>query len=189
MNSPNRYSEDEMDNLVRGALQARVSGQEPSDRVWERVKLGLEAEDSSVPERQFRIAWSPLLVQAALTLMLVLLGGIGLGTLLDSDDVLNPTRDIGPSQTVAYVADNSGALSAALLRDQAELRLLKTQWNPRPVSQPQAAEENPPVWIPRDAPPNVLSPEGRALKSELTMWYLNAEQRNRLYGGPYPWYR
>jgi hypothetical protein len=189
MNSPNRYPEDEMDNLVRGAVRARVSGQEPPDRVWERIKLELEAEESPAPERQSRIAWSPLVAQVALTLMLVLLGGIGLGTLLGPDDALNPTRDMTPSQTVAYVANNSSALSAASLRDQAELRLLKTRWNPHPVSQPQTAEENPPIWIPRDAPPNVFSPEGRALKSELTVWHLSAEEQNRLHGGPYPWYR
>jgi hypothetical protein len=86
MNSPKPYANhevncDELDCLVRRALKAMVSGQEPPERVWKRIGLVLERDKS--PPRQSRMPWLSLAVQPALTLLLVMLGGIGLGRLLN----------------------------------------------------------------------------------------------------------
>jgi hypothetical protein len=49
--------------------------------------------------------------------------------------------------------------------------------------------DQPPIIVPRDFIPNVLSPEGRALMAELSSQRLAVEDRQRKQGGPYRWYR
>jgi hypothetical protein len=129
-------------------------------------------------------------VQAALTLLLVLFGGVGLRTLLNPGYVRYPSHDISPSKTIAYVEERSTSPGAPVLDDEAELRSLRAYLKPYPESHPEAeASSLPPIVVPRDAPPNVFSPEGRALRSELSWWRLAVEEQNRLHSGPYPWYR
>jgi hypothetical protein len=77
MNLPNPpHSADELDRLVRGALRAQVSRQEPPKRVWKRIKLELRPDRSPPPRIQVR--WPSVVIQSALTLLLVALVGVGL---------------------------------------------------------------------------------------------------------------
>ena len=99
MSSPNPYPEDELDHLVRGALKARAGGKEPPDRVWKQIKLELQA-DRTPPPRRPRVAWSPLVLQVALTLLLVMIGGIGLQIALSPGGVRNSSREASPSASV-----------------------------------------------------------------------------------------
>lgn len=189
MNSPKPYPEDELDHLVRGALKAQVSDQDPPDHVWKRIKLELEA-DKAPPPRRFRVRWSPVVVQAALTLLLAMLGGVGLQTLLSPDGARYPTRAPSPSVTTVDVVEERLAPPAlAMLDDRAELRSLKTLSKQNPVHQTDIEPASqPPVVIPRDAPPNIYSPEGRALMAELS-WPPEVEGQNRLHSGPYRWFK
>ena len=213
MNSPNRYSEDDLDHLVRGALQARVSGQEPPDHVWGRIKADVEASNDPPPRlRQTR--WSPLVVQAALTLLLVVVGGIGLQTLRSPVDIRYPTRAPLPSATTANVEEQSVSPALVMVDDEAQLRSLSApvpavssfaQWaevddqaelrSLRTPPKPSAAHpidnepaSQPAVWVPPDAPPNVFSPEGRALLAELS-WPPPVEEQSGPRSGAYPWFR
>ena len=185
MNSPNPYSEDELDPLVRGAIKARVSGKEPPDRVWKQIKSELKA-DGSPPPHRYRISWSPLVIQAALTLLLVMIGGIAL---LGPNSLRDSFYDMSPSGTIAYVDERSISPGVMAFDDQAELRSLKADFRSRPAAQPDTElNSHPPVVIPRDVPPNVLFSEGRVLESEPSLSLIVKEQ-NPKRSGPYPWYR
>jgi len=128
MNSRDPYSEDELDHLVRGALKARVAGQAAPDRVWERIKSELEAGQPAA-RRSFRLAWPPLVVQAGLTLTLVVVGGVGLRTFLNLDDVRNPSYASSPSTTTAYAGEHLAPVPVGMSPlEKRDLYLLKTQY-------------------------------------------------------------
>ena len=189
MSSRKPSSSDELDNLVRGALHAQVGEQEAPDRVWQRIKLGLEADQAAVTPPRKRISWSPLAVQVALTLLLVMFGGVGLRTLLSPDGVAVPTPHVSPAGRVIYEEEQPTSPGVPVPDDTAELRTLKASPRPPTASQPGAVtESSPPILVPQDAPPNVLSPEGQALKAERSSPLLAREQHVRQ-SGPYPWAR
>jgi hypothetical protein len=186
MSSPNPYPEDEFDHLVRGALEAQVSGKEPPNRVWKQIKAELETEGSP-PSRQSRVSWSALAIQATLTLVLVVIGGIGLRTVLDPDYVHYSSRDVSLSQTMAYVEEQSGSPGVPMFDDEAELRSLKAGLRPRPESQADAEpNDRPSVIASPDVPPNMLRLGKRAFESESSL-PLIVEEQNPLHSGPYPW--
>ncbi len=185
MSLPNRYPEDDLDHLVREALEAQVSGKEPSDRVWNQIKAELQA-DGSPPPRRYRVSWSPLVIQAALTLLLVMIGGIAL---LGPSSLRDSFYDMSPSGTIAYVDDGSISPDMTVFDDEAELRSLKADFGSRPAAQPDTEPiSHPPVVIPRDVPRNVLFPEGRVIESEPSL-SLTVKGQNPTRSGPYPWYR
>jgi hypothetical protein len=185
MSLPNRYPEDDLDHLVRGALEAQVSGKEPPDRVWKQIKAELQT-DGSPPPRRYRASWSPLVIQAALTLLLVMIGGIAL---LGPSSLRDSFYDMSPSGTVAYVADGSIPPGVTMFDDEAELRSLKADFGSRPAVQPDTEPVSPPpVVIPRDVPRNVLFSEGRVTESEPSL-SLTVKGQNPTRSGPYPWYR
>jgi hypothetical protein len=187
MNSREPYSEDELSHLVRGALKARVSGQSPPDRVWKQIRQELEVDQP--PPSRVRMPWSPVVLQAALTMLLAVLGGVGLQTLLNTGDVGYPTRVPAPSASVVQMEVPSASPVLAMDQDKDELRLLRAVPQPSPEQQvDNQAASQPPISVPRDAPPNVNSPEGRALKSEISGPPEIAEHYP-LRGGPYPWFK
>jgi len=186
MSSPNPYPEDEFDHLVRGALEAQVSGKEPPNRVWKQIKAELQT-DGSPPSRQSRVSWSVLAIQATLTLVLVVIGGIGLQIVLDPDYVHYSSRDVSLSQTMAYAEEQSGSPGVPMFDDEAELRSLKAGLRPRPESQPDAEpNDRPSVIASPDVPPNMLRLGKRAFESESSL-PLIVEEQNPLRSGPYPW--
>ena len=185
MSLPNRYPEDELDHLVRGAIRAQVSGTEPPDRVWKQIKAELQT-DQPPPPRRYRISWSPLAIQAALTLLLVMIAGIAL---LGSNSLRNSFFDVSPPGTIAYVDDGSISSGVMTFDDEAELRSLKADFTSRPATQPDTELSGYlPVVIPRDVPPNVLFTEGRMIEYEPSLSRIIKEQ-NPTRSGPYPWYR
>jgi hypothetical protein len=99
MNSLDPYSKNELDGLVREALRARVDSQEPSGRVWARIRQDL-APRQVAPPRRLRARWPSLVAQSVLTLLLVMLGVAGLQTAQLSPTIV-PATDL-PS----YVTDN-----------------------------------------------------------------------------------
>jgi len=185
MSLPNPYPEDELDRLVQGALEAQVSGKEPPDRVWKQIKAELQT-DQPPPPRRYRASWSPLVIQAALTLLMVMIGGIAL---LGSNSLRNPFFDMSPSGTIAYVDERLAPSAVPIVDDQAELRSLKADFTSRPVAQPDLElNSHLPVAIPRDVPPNVLFTKGSAIEPEPSL-SLIVKGQNPTRSGPYPWYR
>jgi hypothetical protein len=184
MSSPNSYPEDELDLLMRGALKARVGGKEPPDRVWKQIQSGLQA-DQPPPLPRPRIAWSPLGLQVALTLVFFVLGGVGLRSLLEPSGHRDSVHDVSSSGTVAYVGERSASPVVTVFNDKNELRSLKADLSFRPDT---PANNVAPIIVPRDVPPNVLFSEGRVLDAEPSSLLIVNEQ-NPIRSGPYPWYR
>lgn len=185
MSLPNRYPEDELDHLVRGAIRARVSGTEPPDRVWKQIAAELQNDQTS-PPRRYRMSWSPLIIQAALTLALVMIGSIAL---LGPNSLRDSLLDVSPSGTIAYVDDQSISSGVIVFDDEAELRSLKADFTSRRTAQPDTELNSyPPLVIPRDVPPNVLFTKGRVLEFEPSL-SLIVKGQNPTRSGPYPWYR
>ena len=183
MNSPNPFPEDELDHLVRGALRTRAGAKEPPDRVWKQIKSELQTDQTPPPPRP-RVAWSPLGLQVALTLLLVMLGGVGVRTLLGPSSLRDSFYRTSPSGTVAYMRE-SVAPAITAFDDKAELRSLRADLGSRPAYQ---LDNAPPIAIPRDVPPNALFTGGRALNPEPSLSLIVNEQ-NPIRSGPYPWYR
>jgi len=169
---------------MRGALKARVGGKEPPDRVWKQIQSGLQANQPPPPPRP-RIAWSPLGLQVALTLVLFMLGGVGLRSLLEPSSHQDSVFDAPPSGTVAYVGERSDSPAVALFDDGAELRSLRADLSSRPDT---PLNNVAPIIVPRDVPPNALFSEGRVLDAEPSVSLIVNEQ-NPIRSGPYPWYR
>jgi hypothetical protein len=165
MSLPNPpHSSDELDRLVRGALRARVGRQEPPERVWKRVKLELRP-DKSLPSR-LRVHWLPVVIQSALTLLLVTLVGV----VLQMDLITGDTGRLLPSTiptTVITVDINEYSTSPSVLPPSNELGTysLKAHYeaNPgevdpaRPVSAPPISYK--PELAPWDAVPAPASIE------------------------------
>jgi hypothetical protein len=185
MSSPNPYREDEFDYLVRGALEAQVSGKEPSNRVWKQIKAELQT-DGSPPARGSHVSWLALAIQAALTVVLVTIGSIAI---VNPNGLRGPGyEDVAPSGTIAFVNQRMVSSNAPDFDDQAELRRLRADFGSQPVSQPNAVGDNPPIVVARDAPPNALFQEGRTHEPETSLSLIVIEQ-NPKRSGPYPWYR
>lgn len=156
MNSLKPYPEDELDSLVRGALQARVSGQEPPDRVWEQIKLKLERDQPAPQPRRFRVGWSPLALQAALTLLLVMLGWVGLQTLLNPDGIRNSSHNKLPPVATVRVEERSASSNTAFIAEERDLYLLKTEY--RRITRSDAE--------PEDDSSKTSPPERRSIESQ-----------------------
>ena len=186
MSSPNPYPEDELNHLVRGALHARVGGTEPPDRVWKQIRRELEADRRPSPARP-RVAWLPLGLQVALTLLLLMLGGVGLRTVLAPDLFHSSSRETFSSGTVIYLEERSSSSREVVNADDEDVHLLKTLSRTRSVSLLQdVPSEQPPLVVPPDAPPHPSSAEGRLLAAALSPpdYPVIAESRTVL-GGPY----
>jgi hypothetical protein len=183
MSLPNPYSDDELERLVRRSLDARVGGQEPPERVWKRIKLELETDKPPRP-RRLRMAWLPLAVQSALTLLLVMVGGLGLRTLLNPDDVRNSSRDSLPSVATVYV-DEDLVSPGLVVSDEDDLRSLKNRSNSPSASRiDTGSNDNPPLKVLPDVPPRSLRPEGRLLEPEPSSLPYSANERRLVLGGP-----
>lgn len=183
-----KTSFDELDHLVRRALQALVSQQEPPQRVWKSIRRELERDEG--PPRRTQTPWLPLVLQPALTLLIVVLGGITLRVVLHPGVVHTWPFASSPPVAVVYVDEGAAFSATATLQDKDELRSLKMLSNPSwgRQSYVEPASE-PPVIVPRDPAPNVLSPEGRALTAEYSRQRLTVEDKRDLHSGPYQWSR
>ena len=111
MKSPNPHSRDELDSLVREALRAWVGSQEPSKRVWTRIKQDLAP--GQLPPRRFRARWLSLAAQAVLTLLLVMLGVAGLQTAQLSPTIV-PVTDLPRYMTDMTADDQDPTVSRAI---------------------------------------------------------------------------
>jgi hypothetical protein len=166
MKSPNPYSQDDLDHLVRGALKARVSDQTPPDRVWDRIKLELETQKSP-PPRRVTTPWSPVAVQVALTLLIVIVGGLGLRTVLDPGTLHDSSRGRLPPASVAYVDERPASPGMTVVSVEADVRLLQSLSRPDAAPQTDSKpDEHPPLMVPPDAPAHPLSPGGHLLEPE-----------------------
>jgi hypothetical protein len=185
MNSPKPYPEDELDELVRGALRTRVGGKEPPDRVWKQIRHELAADPTPPPRPQ--VAWTPLALQVALTMVLVMLGGVGLRTLLEPDGLREHFFDVSPSGILAHIGERSMAPAVTGFDDEAESRSLKAYYRPRLVTWTVAKpSDRPSVAASPLVPPNMLRQEERAFVSE-SLLPLIVEVQDSWGRGPYPW--
>jgi hypothetical protein len=184
MSLPNPYSDDELERLVRRTLDDRVGKQEPPEHVWKRIKLELETDKPPQP-RRLRMAWLSLAVQSALTLLLVMFGGVGLQTLLDPDNVRNSSRDSLPCVATVNVDEDWVSPSQMVISDEDDLRLLKIRSNSSTAPRADAGlNDNPPLRVPPDVPPRSLRPEGRLLEPEPSSLLHSANERRLVLGGP-----
>jgi hypothetical protein len=190
MSSPNsRFPKDELDGLIQEALEARVGDQEPPERVWKRIQGELEP---AVPQqRRFRASWHPLVLQAVLTLLLMLIGGAGLQTLLNTASLVDEAADeLRPSVTLAYEDERASHTNSLPISEEADVRLLRSLSRPGPEQQPEVETASaPPVVVPPDLPPRALVREVRARQVDLSRLGPPPEEQNRLQGGPYEWFR
>ena len=224
MNSPNLFPQDEsgcdeLDRLIRRALKA-LNQQVPPARVWKRIRAELDKDKS--PPRRLQTTWLSLMLQPALTILVVVLGAIALGKLSDPSDIqIKPSPDSPTPLATVYAEEELTALALAMLQDKDELRLVKTLSKPSPAGSPSGAPaqavarlatgagelgaiepvragmhltdagpaDQPPLIVPRDPIPNVLSPEGRALMAELSLRHRAVEDQQRKHSGPYEWHR
>lgn len=173
------FDRDELDRLVRRALKAIVSGQEPPEHIWKRIKL--ELEKGQAPPRRFRTPWLTLAVQPAVALLLVMLGGIPMGqsglaqTLLGSEYVRNSTHQPLPPVIKVYVEARSVPSSVSMSAEERDLYLLKTRQ--RFVSRSNAESE--------DGSPETSLLETTPLKAEPAPSPRPAKEGTLLKGGPY----
>ena len=191
MSSPNsQLPKDELDCLIQGALEARVDGQEPSPHVWKRIQRELKTGEQRQP-RRFRSSWPYLTLQAALTLLLMLIGGAGLQTVLNTVRFVDQAADeLRPSVTIAYVDESRSSTDSLPISEETDVRLLRSLSRPSPKQQSTAkAASAPPVIVPPDLPPRALVREVRASQVDLTRFGPPPEERNHLQGGPYQWSR
>jgi hypothetical protein len=183
MSLPNPYSDDELERLVRRTLDARVSEHEPPEHVWKRIKLELETEKSPQP-RRFRMGWLPLAVQSALTLLLVMLGGLGLQTVLDPNNARDPSRNSLPSVATVY-GDEDLVSPGLVVSDEDDLRSLKNRSNSPSASRTDiGSDDNLPLKVPPDVPPRSLRPEGRLLEPGPSSLPYFANVKRLVLGGP-----
>ena len=191
MSSPNSlFPKDELDCLVQGALEARVSGQEPPRRVWKRIQRELRTGEQR-PSRRFRSSWPYVTLQAALTLLLMLIGGAGLQTLLNSASFVNEAAyELRPAMTIAYVDEGTSPIRSLPISEESDVRMLRSLSRPDPDrSSISEAVSVPPVIVPPDLPPRALVQEVRARQVDMSRWGPPPEEQNRLQGGPYQWSR
>jgi hypothetical protein len=174
-NFQDESSSDELDRLVRNALQSLVSNQSPPDRVWRRIKAELEKDKSS--PRRFQAPWLPMVMQPALTILLAVLGVMGLRVLSNPYDIrISPSPGSSPPVATVYLDEELASLTVATFQDKVELRSLKaspacpsSRCGTRAQHTDAEPATQPTVVVPRDPIPNVLSPEGRALMAELAL--------------------
>jgi hypothetical protein len=164
---------DELDCLARRALKTLMSGQEPPERVWKRIKLALD-KDRSPPQR-FPLPWLSLSMQPILTLLLVMLGAIGLQTLLNPVDVRNSSYD--PLSVVATVdiGDRSASSNPTVISEEQDLYLLKTQHRLMARSDAEL----------RDSPPEVPLIERQSPEVTASSFLPPLPESKLLKGGPY----
>lgn len=131
------YSEDNLGHLIRTALKALVSGKEPPKRVWRRIKRALK--NGKWLPRRFRIPWLSLTIQPILTLLLLTLGGIGLGTLLNLEGVCDSPGAPSPPVTRIQPQERPPAWSDVAISEERDLYLLKMR--SRHATRPGAGSE------------------------------------------------
>jgi hypothetical protein len=188
MISPDQFSKDEtsfdeLDHLVRRALQALVARQEPPERVWRLIRREMERDEG--PPRRTQMPWLPLVLQPALTLLIVALGGITLWVVLHPEAVHTLPFASSPPVAVVYVDEGAAFSATAAFQDKDELRSLKMLSNPSSGRQIGFEPANQPTLImPRDPAPNVLSPEGHAPAAESSRRRPAVEDRRGLHSGP-----
>lgn len=182
MNSRNSYPGDELDRLIRGALQAQAGRYAPPDRVWNHIQLVLEADQA--PPRSPRRGWSPVVVQAALALMLAMLGGVGLQRLFNLGTSY-PGGDVSPSVTVTVDEGLSppDIIWVAVESDISLLRALAKSGSPAARTRG-GSQDHPPLFIPQDVPPHPFSPEGRLLAAKLSTAPYFVSASALAFGGP-----
>jgi hypothetical protein len=166
-----------------------VGDQEPPQRVWKRIQRELEP---AVPrQRRFPTSWHPLVFQAVLSLLLMLIGGAGLRTLLNAASFVDhATHKVRPSVTITYMDESTSHTNSLPISEEADVRLLRSLSRPGPEHQPWVeAASAPPVVVPPDPPPRAMARVVRARQVDLSQFGPPQEEQNRLQGGPYEWFR
>jgi hypothetical protein len=183
MSSRKPQPDAELDRLIRETLQARTSGQEPPDRVWKRIQLALATDKA--PSRRLSIPWSPLVVQVALTLLLVMVGGIGLQGLSNPGGV-HPLPDATlPLAPTLNASRPSLPMETIGISDESDIQLLRTLSKPKAVPRVETgANDHPPLFVPQDVPPHPWSPEGRLLAAEHHVVFYTFMPGELVLGGP-----
>jgi hypothetical protein len=183
MNSPDPYTENELDCLVRKTLKTRVGSEEPPDYIWGQIKQQLISEKTKRPVPQ--TPWLPLAVQSVLTVLLVILGFIGLQMQIGPGEVQFARGELLVPVSTVYVKERVASSSMAAISEELDLQMLRSLSRAR-IWNRGGPDAEQPTRAPQDVPPNMASPEGRALKSDFSFWRLLREGQNTLQSGPDP---
>ena len=210
---------DELDRLVQRALKALVCEQSPPERVWKRIKEELEQKKSSPRRFQtswLPLVIQPALTISLIVLGAIGLQIASTPHDIRAPSSSGPSPPVATayveedltSLALAMLQDKAELrLAKSLSRPPASS---SSRSQARAVARPATGAgelgamepvrtgmhlpdagpaDQPPLVVPRDPTPNVLSPEGRALMAELSLKRLIVEDRLRQHSGPYQWSR
>ncbi len=181
MNSRKPMYEDDFDQLVRHTLKNKFGTQQPSNRIWRRIKGKLTGVGSGFG--QFLHLRSSLVVQIALLLFLLTLGGAE--SLLEQKlspmirgTVITPVNYTPAPRAVALAYKNLEAVenvelpqlleAASLPLDDQDIQLLNVQLKRQMLSQNNRRPERPLSIPPTDVFPHRDSLEGRVLLADVS---------------------
>lgn len=135
-----RLVDDSLGHTIREALQMYVRDQWPSERVWQRIRAGMEKEiskDTSGNSLRQRPFWIAPLLQVAAVLMLCLVQGVGLHVPSAAEPAVRLQVDMPAADVVLRNTSKPLAVIPTKLRDaDLDFRLLKEHSTPAVVEAP-----------------------------------------------------
>jgi len=158
---------DQFEILIRRALLESVADEEPPARVWERIRARL-----TQPDRRLSVQWSGPVLQAAMLILLLMLGSLSVWQKWSGEHVTGVPSGVSTATPRAlHAADSTEARgeSSGAVVDAAEIALLRqySSLQTRSLIVKQLRRRAPGVVVPAyDIPPHPSSPQAKALLSE-----------------------
>ena len=155
---------DQFEILVRRALLESVADEEPPAHVWERIRARL-----TQPDRRLSIHWSGPVLQAAMLILLLMLGSLSVWQQWSDEYVTVPPSEVSTATPRALHATHSTEIrgeSSGAVVDAAEIALLRkySSLQTRSLMVKQLRRRAPGVVVPAsDIPPHPSSPQAKAL--------------------------
>jgi len=199
MNSHKPLYEEDFDQLVRHTLETKFGSQQPSNRIWKRIREKLMGGNSG--SGSIFSLRSSLVAQIAILLLLLTVGGVD--GLLEShfSPIIRETASIpvnyaSSSQTVAWFTEDLTAIenielppsteTAALPVDDRDIRLLDVQLKHQISFQKNRRIVHPLLVPPTDVAPHRNSVEGRALLADANRTSISASEALAFFVAEHP---
>lgn len=167
MSQHDHRTRDQLDIRIRRALLESVADEEPPAYVWECIRARL-----TQPDRPPSFQWSGPVLQAAMLILLVMLGSLSVWQKWSAEQVtVGPSRSSPATPPTLHATDSTevrGGSSGAVV-DAAETALLHqySSLQTRALIVEQLRRRAPGVAVPAsDIPPHPSSPQAKALLPE-----------------------
>ncbi|MFQ5343496.1 MAG: hypothetical protein ACE5F6_18300 [Anaerolineae bacterium] len=167
MRSGEYRPKEQLDKLIQQALIDSVADEEPPARVWERIRARL-----TQPDRPPSFQWSGPVLQAAMLILLLMLGSLSVWQKWSGEQVTGVPSGVSTATPLALhatdAAESRGESSGAVA-DAAEIVLLReySSLQTRSLIVKQLRRRAPGVAVPAyDIPPHPGSPQAKALLPE-----------------------